>query len=82
MTGITISGPDGLSIETLRERFARHLPVRALIGDVAMNVILTSPVRSSKSYGLGRLQGQPNNTVRWHLRQNDDATVTVVGNRV
>lgn len=81
MTNIQITGPDELTINQLRERVTHNQPIRALIGNVAMNVVLSTPIRNATSYGLGHLQYQGSNTIRWSL-QAVDGKYRVVGTRV
>lgn len=81
MTDRVITGPEQLPISTLAERSAARQFVRALIGGSPINVILTTPVRNAESYGLGHIQHQQANTIRWHLDQTESG-FTVVGDRV
>lgn len=81
MTDRVITGPEQLSISSLAERSATRQFVRALIEGAPINVILTTPVRDANSYGLGHIQYQQGNTIRWRLDQTENG-FTVIGNRV
>lgn len=85
------NGASVVSEEELSELCIRHEPIRALIGrtreatKAPMTIVLTVRSRTDNDnpdpYGLGYVQHQPTNTVRWRLAT-DGSTTYLVGHQV